>query len=129
MSDKYWDAAFNRQTVRIAELEKEGSRLLFLFAEETRCKEVFKQRALKAEATLAKLAKSGTGYSQQTVDVPTIVDFTNRRLRKTPVVYTVEFRHDSKGFSFFVNDVQDTPADRLAVASDFEAAAASLREG
>ena len=57
-----------------------------------------------------------------------IIDFTKKRLRKTPVVYTVTFYHNEKGMSFTVDDIQDTKKDRLAVARDFEAAACSLKE-
>ena len=56
-----------------------------------------------------------------------VIDFTSRRLRSKPVEYTVIFRHDEKGFSFIVYDIQDTKKDRLAVARDLESAVESLK--
>lgn len=58
-----------------------------------------------------------------------VVSLTERRLTRSPVTYTVIFRHDGSGMSFVVYDVQDAEKDRLAVARDLEAAAASLRSG
>jgi hypothetical protein len=57
-----------------------------------------------------------------------VVSLTRRRLTKNPITYTIIFRHGPEGMSFVVYDVQDTQRDRLAVARDLEAAAASLRE-
>ncbi len=57
-----------------------------------------------------------------------VVSLTKHRLKKEPVFYTVIFKHGPDGMSFVVHDIQDTKADRLAVARDFEAAAASLKE-
>jgi hypothetical protein len=57
-----------------------------------------------------------------------IIDFTKKKLRKTPIEYTVTFHHDENGMSFTINDIQDAKKDRLAVARDFEAAAYSLKE-
>lgn len=62
------------------------------------------------------------------VEPDNVADFTERRLNRSPVIYTVVVRHDGAGMSFVVRDVQDTEQDRLAVARDLEAAAMSLRE-
>lgn len=56
------------------------------------------------------------------------INFTKERLRRSPTIYSVAFCHDEKGMTFIVHDIQDTKKDRLAVARDFEAAAASLKE-
>lgn len=58
-----------------------------------------------------------------------IVDFTEKRLKKQPIEYTVVFRHDENGMSFSVNDVEDSPHARLAVARDLEQAAKWLIDG
>jgi hypothetical protein len=58
----------------------------------------------------------------------TTISLTRERLRRKPVIYTVVICHDAIGMTFTVHDVQDTTKDRLAVATDLEAAAASLRE-
>lgn len=55
-----------------------------------------------------------------------VIDFTHKRLKKKPIVYTVIFTHDSEGFYFEVLDVQDSKKDREAVARDFIYAANSL---
>lgn len=57
-----------------------------------------------------------------------VIDLRREKLRRSPVMYQVTFRHGEDGMSFVVTDVLDTAEDRLAVARDFEAAAASLRE-
>ena len=57
-----------------------------------------------------------------------VSDFTKRRLKEKPIVYSIVFRHDHNGMTFIVNDVQDTEKDRLAVAKDLEAAAKSLKD-
>lgn len=56
------------------------------------------------------------------------ISLTRERLRRKAMFYTVTVCHDAYGMSFTVRDVQDTPRDRLAVAADLEAAAASLKE-
>ena len=57
-----------------------------------------------------------------------VANLTLERLARNSVTYTVVFRHDEKGMSFTVHDIQDSEHDRLSVAADFEAAATSLRE-
>lgn len=52
-----------------------------------------------------------------------VIDFTQIRLKKQPIEYTVVFRHDENGMSFSVNDVEDSPHARMAVARDLEQAA------
>lgn len=60
-------------------------------------------------------------------DAKQVIDLRREKLRRAPVMYQVTFRHGADGMSFIVTDVLDTAEDRLAVARDFEAAAASLR--
>lgn len=57
-----------------------------------------------------------------------IVSLQRHKLNLIPVTYTIEVRHDGEGMSFVVYDVKDTQEDRLAVAIDLKAAAASLKE-
>jgi len=57
-----------------------------------------------------------------------IVSMSKHRLSRAPITYTIEFRHDGDFMSFIVYDIKDTQKDRIAVAIDLEAAAASLKE-
>lgn len=57
-----------------------------------------------------------------------IVSMSKYRLNRSPVTYTIEFRHDGDGMSFIVYDIEDTEKDRIAVATDLEVAAASLKD-
>ena len=58
-----------------------------------------------------------------------VVSLIKEKLRRAPIKYTVVFCHDAEGMKFTVYDIQDTKKDRLAVATDFAAAANILKEG
>jgi len=57
-----------------------------------------------------------------------VTSLTREKLKRSATIYTVVFRHDEDSMSFIAHDIQDTKKDRLAVASDFEAAALSLKD-